>query len=129
MSALLRSKAEFVFKYILDTSRHGSHSASVSATTTYDECLDFVCSFDDAFPGRTPDPNHVAASRRLRALLKRLHDAGWLDRWRLSNQDQYHPGQEPNWQYAYALPEPIYQDMKAGKMTPEDAAERWKQQP
>lgn len=125
MSALLRSKAAFVFQHILDASLPGSHSASVSATTTYDDCLDFVCAFDDEFPGAKADPNHQAASRRLRALLKRLHDDGWLDRWRLSNHDQYHPGQEPNWQYAYALPARIYQAMKTGQMTPEDAAKRW----
>ena len=130
MSALSRAKAAFVFRYFLDRTSskdiNGNYrSVSLEGTTTYDDGLDFVVEFGDAFPGRTEDPNHLRASARLRRLLKQLWADGWLDRGRLSNHDQYHPREEPNWQMVYRLKPWLINDLAYGRLTPEQAAERW----
>lgn len=130
MSALSRAQAAFVFRYIAERSfgqdEHGNYrSTGLEATTTYDAGFDFVCAFQETFPGKIADPNSDKASARLRRLLKRLHDDDWLDRWRCSNHDQYHPMNEPNWQFVYKLPQWLINDIKTGRTTPEAAATEW----
>lgn len=124
MSALSCSKAAFVFRYLFERSI-GSASYHCEVSLSYDDGMDFVVSFGEMFPGRCTDTNHVNAQKRLYALAKRLVDDGWLDRWRVSNHDQYHPRNEPNWQYVYALKPCLLRDLRSGKLTPESAAERW----
>lgn len=132
MATLLAArKAAFIYRYFLNHSLGGTdqyghyRSVSLEATTTYDDGLDFVVAFDRAFPGKANDPNHTLASARLRRFLKTLHDDGWLDRNRVSNHDQYHPQQEPNWQFVYRLPPDIIDKLKKGEISPEHFAEKW----
>lgn len=131
LSVLAAKKAEFIFQFFMDEpistdASNGEHrSSQISATTTYDDALDFVVAFGEAFPGRLSDPNHKNAARRAADILKQLFDDGWLDRFRQSNHDQYHPANEPNWQYAYSLPHTYIKRIKESRETPTSLAEKW----
>lgn len=123
-----QSKAAFVFRWFADrTFGHDDqghyHSSICTATPTFDDGLDFVCAFDESFPGRVPDGNHVRASSRLSSLLRKLTDDGWIERWRLGNEIDL-PG-TPTWQFCYKLPQWLIDDLKYRRLTPEDAAKRW----
>jgi len=124
-------QAAFVFRYFTersfgqDTGTSEYMSALIETTTTYDDGLEFVVAFQEAFPGRVLDGDHYRASARLSRLLKLLHDDGWMERINVSNYEQYHPRDEPNWQYAYRIPGDLLARLKTGKETPETLAERW----
>src|ERR1051325_1259548 len=103
----------------------GNWTGGCDVCTTYDDGEAFVSAFAGAFPGRKPDGNFILAASRLRRLVKEAFDDGWLDRFRLSNHDQYHPGQEPNWQYVYSIPAEYCRKLKRGDWTPEYMARRY----
>ncbi|AIK68446.1 hypothetical protein P10VF_233 [Rhizobium phage vB_RleM_P10VF] len=123
-------QAEFIFDYFLSRSA-GTYSTgdystiSLSGCTTYDDDLDFVAAFQDLFPPRKPDPNHVRSSINLRRILKDLFEDGYLDRHRQSNHDQYHPQDEPNSQFVYRLCQWVLKECKRDGKTPKDIAIMW----
>ena len=60
----MRRKAAFVFRYFAERSighdgRGNYRSLALEATTTFDDGADFCAAFAEAFPGKTPDPNHT----------------------------------------------------------------------
>ncbi|QGZ14207.1 hypothetical protein PP940_gp151 [Rhizobium phage RL2RES] len=126
-------QAEFVFDYLLSRSAGtfvGSHGSGYSTPhysgcTTYDNDLDFVVAFQEEFPPRKPDPNHVRSSINLRRVLKDLFDDGYLDRFRLGNHDRYHPHDEPTSQFVYKLCQWVLKDCKRDGKTPKDIAIMW----
>jgi hypothetical protein len=123
-------QAEFVFDYLLKRSAgtygDGTYSTpSLSGCTTYDDDLDFVAAFQELFPPRKPDSNHVRSSINLRRVLKQLFEDGYLERYRQSNYDQYHPRDEPNSQFAYKLCQWVLKDCKRDGKTAADIAIRW----
>ena len=129
MGAIAQRQAEFVFQYFLDRihasdGRGNWYAPSLEATTCYDDGLDFVYAFQQAFPGRTPDQNHICASKRLRRLLKRLADENYLDRGRLGNHDRATPD-EPRWQFVYQPPQWLANELKTGVLSPKAAAMAW----
>lgn len=122
-------KAAWIFRYLLERS-HGSdghgtyHSTHLSGATTFDDDLDFVVAFGEAFPGRADDSNHLLAAARLSRMLRELAKDGWLQRMTVGNQDGGIQN-TPTWQYAYKFPQWLINDLKTGKHTPESAAEEW----
>jgi hypothetical protein len=122
------AQCAFVFSYLFDCMTgytNGEWGGGCDGCTTYEDGEAFCEAFSQAFPGRKPDLDLSRASRRLRRLLGLLHEDGWLYRHRISNHDQYHPGQEPNWQYNYRLLDSDATKIKAGKLTAEDMARRY----
>lgn len=122
-------QAAFVFAYILDRS-HGTTgdgkplSACVTAAASFDEGLDFCCAFAKAFPGKRPDPDRRLAHARLALLLRRLSEAGMLERFRSGNPGRGLRG-TPKWQYHYRLPAWMLADMKrmdGSRISPEEYA-------
>ncbi|AKE44837.1 hypothetical protein AU106_gp206 [Sinorhizobium phage phiM9] len=98
-------------------------SKSFSGCTTYDDDLDFICAFGDAFPPRKPDPNHILSSITLRRVLKQLSDDGYLDRGRLGNEKYVR--QEPSWQFVYSLKQWVLKDIRTNGKTAEEIAIEW----
>lgn len=122
-------KAAWIFRYILDRSfgtdgRGDYHSTHLSGATTFDDDLDFVVAFGEAFPGRKDDPNHLLAASRLSRMLRELAKDKWLERLLVGNQDGGIQN-TPTWQYAYKLPQWLINELKTGIHTPESAAEKW----
>lgn len=126
--SLLTQKAAFVFRWFTDrTHGHSSdghyHPPSYEATVTFDDGMAFVTAFAAEFPGRALDVNHTLASARLTKLLRTLLADGWMERWRIGNEIDL-PG-TPRWQFVYAPPQWLIDDLKNGRITPEAAAEKW----
>lgn len=122
-------QAAFVLTYILEHSHETDGngkplSACVTAAASFDEGRDFCCAFAKAFPGKRPDPDRRLAHARLTLLLRRLSEAGMLERFRSGN-----PGRNlratPKWQYHYRLPAWMLADMKrtdGSRIAPEEYA-------
>lgn len=98
-------------------------SGSISLGLIYDESIDLICDFMQAFPGRAK-PNETNAMARLSKLLKALVDDGWISRFRISNFKEY-IGEAGTWSYGYYLDVHTYRKMKSGDWTPESMARRY----
>lgn len=124
-----QERAAFVFRYFMERS-HGSdgrgnhHSTHFTTSTSWDDDLDFIVAFGDAFPGNKPDPNHNLAAARLRVTMVELWRTKQLERWALGNQDAGGLPGTPTWQYSYKLSQSLINALKTGAMTPESAAGR-----
>lgn len=122
------AQVAFIFEYLFGSmSRYGNGewAGGCDVCTSYDDGQAFVAAFAEKFPGRLPDINFTLASNRMRRLVKEMTDDGWLERFRLGNHDQYHPAQEPNWQYVYSIPAEYAEKLRKGQWTAEYMARRY----
>jgi hypothetical protein len=122
------AQCAFVFAYLYGTMRQypdGKWAGGCDGCTTYDDGEAFANEFGERFPGRIADPKGARASKRLRRLLAEMYADGWLDRFRLSDHDQYFPANEPNWQFVYSVAPEYANKLKSGDWTPEYMARRY----
>lgn len=104
----------------------GGPHFSVGCRPTYDAETELCDAFAEAFPGRKRDPSHRLAGARLYRLLSGFDGRrGFFSRGRLSNHDQYHPQQEPNWQLVWQLNTSTYLALREGRTTPARVAWVW----
>lgn len=128
-------KTKFVFQYYLDRT-FGEHIVTKDGYTTseyrcpqiglsliYDEGIDFVSDWMEAFPGRKPD-NEEKAKVRLTNFLKQLVSDGWMERFIAPNYIEY-LGEAGTWQYVYALKPWLINDLKRGKTTVSEQASKY----
>jgi hypothetical protein len=110
------------------TSRNGGPyvadiSGNISLSLVYDDGIDLICEFMNAFPGHAK-ASEKNAMGRLSKILKELVDDGWISRFRISNFKEY-IGEGGTWSYGYCLDLPTYRKMKSGQWTAETMACRY----
>lgn len=102
------ARAVWILEYFAETAVYLSgpgcyrYDRKLGCTSTFDDELDFVDAYAEAFPGSKADPNLRLASRRLRRILNELVDEGLMQRQRLGNDAKETPN-DPAWQYIYSL--------------------------
>ena len=101
-------RAAWILEYFAETAMYNQaarcyrYDRRLGCTTTYEDELDFVDAYAEAFPGRRNDPDLRLASRRLRAVLNDLVDEGVMERYRQANHEKYNRN-DPSWQHVYQL--------------------------
>ena len=112
MRATRAERAAWILEYFAETAMYNRaagryrHDRRLGCTPTYDDELEFVDAYAEAFPGRKADPSLSLASRRLRSLLNELVEEGLLKRYQQNNH-QKDTRNDPAWQTVYKLAYPI----------------------
>ena len=122
MQASKARRAAWVLEYFAETAMYMigpgryRYDRKLGCAPTYDDELDFVDAYAEAFPGRKPDPNLKLASRRLRSILNELVDEGLMERARQSNEKDTR--NDPAWQHIYQLTYPTLERIASKADTP-----------
>jgi hypothetical protein len=116
----IKPRDKWVLEYLLARSLgrdvHGNFcGVHIETTPTFDDGMEFVVAFNEAFPGRVSDPNLTLGSARLARVCRRMVRDGWLERWRLGNEVDL-PG-TPRWQWVYRIPQAVLNDLKNQRIT------------
>lgn len=121
-------QTRFIFQYYLDRTHslidgHYYKCPQIGLSLIYDEGLDFVTDWMDAFPGKKTD-NEEKAKVRLTKFLKKLVDDGWMQRYIRSNYIEF-MGEGGTWQYVYQLEDWLINDLKFERTTVVEQASKY----
>lgn len=127
------AQCAFIFQRLYDVMTWGTEtrngvpmgyrgSGGLTCGTIYDNEIDFIDDFSEAFPGRSDGIQNAAA--RLRRILKQMVDDGWMDRTIRPNYKEY-LGEGGKWSYLYSLPHDMALKIREGRTTAEELARRY----
>ena len=126
-------RAAWILEYFAETEVYNRatgryrHDRTLGCTPTYDDELQFVDAWAEAFPGTKADPSLELASRRLRRLLNALVEEGLMLRYQRNNQYK-DTRNDPAWQTVYTLAYPTLERIASKAATPRQVVDEigWK---
>lgn len=133
MKATKAERAAWILEYFAETAMYNRaseryrHDRKLGCAPTYDDELEFIDAWAEAFPGTKEDPSLELASRRLRRLLNALVEEGLMRRYRQCNEYKDTPN-DPAWQTVYELSYPTLQRIASKSDTPRQVIDEigWK---